>query len=156
MSAAAALLALPACERLGPAADFAANESANQSADATGGKDGGGRARAREAPGGLARQGGGNDLASGAIQASSTTPILNRAYLAGRWTDDGDCDAAAEFGLDGALATMDGRQGQWTLEGDTLTMTIPSGVRTVRIVPVDQNIMDVHNVDGQIGRSTRC
>ena len=35
-------------------------------------------------------------------------------------------------------------------------MTGPAGTNTLRIVPIDQNTMNVVNADGSLGRSTRC
>jgi hypothetical protein len=154
LTAAAAMLALTGCDRLGigganAAGNETANASANQTADSGGGKD----------PAGAAGEAG-KDPAGGAIQASAGgPPPLDRDYIIGRWTDDGDCSnsgQAAEFGADGSFAAANGGGGLWHLDGDRLTMTGPAGTNTLRIVPVDQDTMTVINPDGSLGRSTRC
>lgn len=155
LTAAAALLALTGCDRLGigGGADATANETANaasgNSAAGAGGKDPAGGDEA------AAGSGGGGDLAGGGTPAAAGAVTLDRAYIAGRWTDDGNCAVAVEFARDGRFITHDGGGGLWHLQGDRLTMT---GERTLQlqIVPIDQNTMNVVNPDGSLGRSTRC
>jgi hypothetical protein len=150
LAAAAAMLALAGCDRLGigsggEAANGSANGSANASADA--GKDP--AANAAEAAGG------GKDPAGGAIPAAAGGITLNRDYVAGRWTDNGDCSVAVDFGLDGRFTANNGAGGLWNLDGDRLTMS-GSSTLTLQIVPIDQDTMNVVNPDGSLGRSTRC
>lgn len=153
LTAAAALVALTGCDRLGigGGGDATANETANaasgNSAAGAGGKD--------PAGGDEAQAGGGGDLAGGGTPAAAGAITPNRAYIAGRWTDDGNCAVAVEFAPDGRFITHDGGGGLWHLQGDRLTMT---GERTLQlqIVPIDQNTMNVVNPDGSLGRSTRC
>jgi len=83
-------------------------------------------------------------------------PRSDPAFLAGRWTDNGDCAAAVQFDLGGRFATHDGAAGRWTLNGDRLTMSGDSATLTIQIVPIDRNAMNVVNADGSLGRSTRC
>jgi len=154
LTAAAALVALTGCDRLGfgGGGNATANETANaasgNSAAGAGGKDPAGGDEAAAGSGGGDLAGGGTPAAAGAI-----TP--NRAYIAGRRTDDGNCAVAVEFAPDGRFITHDGGGGLWHLQGDRLTMT---GERTLQlqIVPIDQNTMNVVNPDGSLGRSTRC
>ena len=146
-AALAAMLALTACDRLGIGGSGAANTSANasgNSADAS--KDTPGTPPAASSDG--------KDLAAGATPASSAV-TLDRAYVVGRWTDNGDCSVAAEFGEDGRFEANNGTGGLWNLQGDRLTMT-GSSTLTLQIVPIDQNTMNVVNPDGSLGRSTRC
>jgi hypothetical protein len=151
-AAAAALVALAGCDRLGiGGGNVAANDSANASTNAAGGdKDGANSAAATPAATG-GKDGG------GAIPAASNdgAPALDRAYVSGRWTDDGNCGAAVEFTNDGRFVAANGNEGLWNLQGDRLTM---QGERTLtlQIVPIDQNTMTVVNPDGSLGRSTRC
>jgi hypothetical protein len=150
LAAAAAMLALAACDRLGiggggEAANGSANASANASADA--GKD----------PAANAAQAadGDKDVAGDAVPAAAGGVTLDRAYVAGRWTDNGDCSVAVDFGLDGRFSANNGAGGLWNLDGDRLTMS-GSSTLTLQIVPIDQDTMNVVNPDGSLGRSTRC
>jgi len=147
--AAAALLALTACDQLGIGGGVAVNEAANASANAAGKDDGGGNS-AEAGTGGI----GGKDPA-GATQASAGGTTLDRAYIAGLWTDTGDCTAAVEFNIDGRFVANNGNEGLWNLQGDRLTMTGAS-TTTLQIVPIDHDTMNVVNPDGSLGRSTRC
>ena len=87
--------------------------------------------------------------------ATGTAPTLDRAFLIGRWTDNGDCSNSTEFSQSGQFQTSSGAGGLWTLAGDQLTLT---GSQTMRmqIVVIDQNTINIVNPDGSVGRSTRC
>ena len=152
MIAAAALLALTACDRLGIGGGAAANETANAATNAAGdtGKGVAGTNQAEAGPGGKDPAGATQASAGGAAGVT-----LDRAYIAGRWTDNGDCSVAVEFTTDGRFVANNGNEGLWNLAGDRLTM---QGERTLtlQIVPIDQNVMNVVNPDGSLGRSTRC
>lgn len=148
LTAAAALTALTACDRLGFGGG-GSNDSANASTNAAGGNGAGGGDQTAAADGG-------KDPASSATPAASSgAPTLDRAYVVGRWTDNGDCGVAAEFAADGRFFANNGAQGLWNLQGDRLTMT-GSSTLTLQIVPIDQDTMNVVNPDGSLGRSTRC
>jgi hypothetical protein len=149
-TATAAILALSACDRLG-IGGATSNESANASTNASdANKDGGGGNAQADADGSKDPAAGG-----GAIPAAAGGVNLDRAYVMGRWTDDGDCSAAVEFTEDGRFVASNGNEGLWHLAGDRLTM---QGERALvlQIVPIDQNTMNVVNPDGSLGRSTRC
>jgi hypothetical protein len=88
--------------------------------------------------------------------APAAAPVLDQNYLVGRWADDGDCSRAAEFLADGRFTGADGGIGNWALEGNELIATGPAGTVTVRITPVDQNMMTTVGADGQVETSTRC
>ena len=81
---------------------------------------------------------------------------LDRNYLVGRWTDDGNCDNASEFAADGRFIAPDGQVGLWSLEGDQLTVTGPLGSATIRVSPIDQNRMTGAGADSDGSISTRC
>ena len=149
MSAAAALLALTACERLGIGGGDAANASANGSANASADAD------KDPAANQAAAAAGSKDPAVGAVPAAAGGAALDRNYIVGRWTDNGDCSVAVEFGMDGRFTANTGAGGLWNLDGDRLTMS-GSETLTLQIVPIDQNTMNVVNPDGSLGRSTRC
>lgn len=93
-----------------------------------------------------------------AIPASSTlTPVVDRAFLIGRWTDGRDCHEAGQFTADGRYTNTTGQNAAWALEGDRLTLTFEGAApRTVRVSAADQNTLNVVNPDGSNGRSTRC
>lgn len=88
-------------------------------------------------------------------ESEATAIKVSRDYLIGSWTDDNDCTKAVALAGDGTFTTYDGRQGQWSLQGDQLTM---SGRDTIvmRVVPVDWNTITLVNADGSLGHSTRC
>lgn len=80
---------------------------------------------------------------------------VDNDFMIGRWTDDGDCNDAVEFAEGGVFHTPEGAVGRWSLVGDRLTVS-GAGTLTMRIVPVDDDTIDVINADGGQGRSTRC
>lgn len=84
----------------------------------------------------------------------SPQPIVDRTFMLGRWTDNGDCATALLFTPDGGFVTANGGTGLWQLEGDRLTMT-GHDTLTIRVTPIDQNTITVINADGSLGRSTR-
>jgi len=153
-AAAAALLALAACDRLGlgGAGNAAGNDSGNASANSAGGD---GKDPAENGQAQAADAGGKDPVAAGGVPAvAGGAPVLDRSFLIGRWTDD-DCSAAVEFMSDGRFVAANGNEGLWHLAGDRLTL---QGERTVtmQLEPIDQNVMNVVNTDGSLGRSTRC
>jgi hypothetical protein len=79
---------------------------------------------------------------------------LDRAYLVGRWTDDGDCTAVTEFRADGTFLYPWGDTGQWTLAGDQLTLAGNSSPFTIRVI--DRNTLERTSAGGTPHRSTRC
>jgi hypothetical protein len=151
LAAAAALVTLAGCDRLRGGAT-AANDSVNASVNQAGGNQA--AAPGADGAGGKLNEGG------GAVPAASAGPVqLDRAFLVGRWSDDGDCsadgDTVIEFTGDARFIAADGGTGLWNLDGDELTMTGRDTI-TVQIVPIDRNTMTVVNADRSLGRSTRC
>jgi hypothetical protein len=90
--------------------------------------------------------------------AGAARVALDRDFLVGSWSDSaaGDCSVAVAFGGDGTFATAEGDEGVWTLSGDTLTLTGAAGSRTVTIIPIDRDTMEVVGENGAHDRSTRC
>jgi hypothetical protein len=83
---------------------------------------------------------------------------VDRDFLVGSWSDSGsgDCSATVAFGGDGTFATAEGDEGVWNLSGDSLTLTGAAGSRTVTIIPIDRDTMEVVGENGAHDRSTRC
>ena len=98
-------------------------------------------------------------LSGPAAYAQSQPPAagvaVNRDFIVGSWSDSGDCSTTIAFTADGAYTTGDA-EGQWTLAGDTLTLSGEAGATTLTIVPIDRNTMEVIGADGSHDRSTRC
>jgi hypothetical protein len=100
-------------------------------------------------------------LTAAAIALAPASPVsaqpvrLDRAFLVGRWTDNGDCADATTFNRDASFLASNGGAGLWHLQDGRLTMT---GTRTLRlgVTAVDRNTVTVVNEDGSPGRSTRC
>lgn len=89
-------------------------------------------------------------------EAGAARVAVDRDFLIGSWSDAGDCNTAVVFVGDGTFATADGDQGLWALEGNALILTGAAGTRTVTIIPIDRDTMDVVGEDGAHDRSTRC
>ena len=89
---------------------------------------------------------------------SAATPrvSLDRNFLIGTWSNDGDCATNVAFAADGGYATADGLQGQWSLAGDVLTLQGEAGSATLTIIPIDRDTMEVIGADGSHERSVRC
>lgn len=90
--------------------------------------------------------------------AAATAPraAVDRNFLIGSWSDAGDCSTTVAFLADGGYATADGAEGQWSLIGETLTLSGEAGATTLTIIPIDRNTMEVIGADGSHDRSTRC
>jgi hypothetical protein len=101
---------------------------------------------------------GGNQSANGSASAGASAaaaPALDRAFLIGRWTDNGDCGNATEFGENGQFQVASGASGPWSLAGDRLTLAGEQTL-TMQVVVIDQGTIEIVNPDGSRGRSTRC
>lgn len=88
--------------------------------------------------------------------APSIRQAVDRNFLIGAWSDSGDCSTTVAFTADGGYATADGAEGQWSLAGDTLTLSGEAGATRLTIIPIDRNTMEVIGEDGSHDRSTRC
>ena len=99
-------------------------------------------------------------VSGSAANAQLGTPSAQRAvdrnFLIGTWSDQGDCSTTVAFLADGGYATADGAEGQWSLAGDTLTLSGEAGATRLTIIPIDRNTMEVIGEDGSHDRSTRC
>ena len=112
LALAMAVTALGACN------SGATDEAANGAANAASGNE---AAAPANAPAGAATPAATSANVATAGAGGST---LDRAYMVGRWTDDGDCAAGSttEFRADGSFLFPWGDTGQWTLAGDQLTL----------------------------------
>lgn len=159
LAAAAVLLSLGGCNRTQSSGTTASTQKANNSQTA---QTGGPNAVQVSSTGLPAHSAGpdGRGLAGNpnAIPATSTlTPVVDRAFLIGRWTDGRDCHEAGQFTADGRYTNAAGQNAAWTLTGDQLTLSFEGAApRTLRVSAADQNTLNVVNPDGSAGRSTRC
>lgn len=92
----------------------------------------------------------------GADASVEATPILDRAFLIGRWGDNGDCSKDVTLNADGSFTSYSGGEGQWTLEGTTMRMSGKQSTQQVEVERVDQNTVRITNPDGSVGTSQRC
>lgn len=98
--------------------------------------------------------------APSATPAAASTPeasavALTREFLVGSWGDNGDCSAPITFNADGTFRNAGG-VGQWTLEGDIITMQGQGGAFQLRAQALNQNQILIGNPNGAIGLSQRC
>jgi hypothetical protein len=156
LAAAAAMLGLAGCNMAGRSDNLSANAASGNAAASS--KPADGAAANAAAP--QTADAGKLNAGGGAVPASSTGTAasgirLDRTFIMGRWTDDGNCEKPTEFSQDGRFITPDGNTGLWNLDGDRLTLT---GNRTIgfRVVPLDPNTINIVHDDGSLGHSTRC
>ena len=90
------------------------------------------------------------------LGGAARAAAVDREFLIGSWSDTGDCSTTVAFTADGGYATADGAEGQWSLAGDTLTLSGEAGATRLTIIPIDHNTMEVIGEDGSHDRSTRC
>ena len=88
--------------------------------------------------------------------AVETTPILDREFLVGRWGDNGDCRQDVTLNADGSFTSYTGGEGQWTLNGGTMSMAGKQSTQQVQVEVIDQDHVRITNPDGSIGTSQRC
>lgn len=160
LAATGVLVSLAACDRLSPSGQSASNDRARTTPAARTTPN---AVQASSTSNGVpvttaAATGEGLAGNPNAIPASSSlTPIVDRAFLIGRWTDARDCHAAGEFTADGRYTNTTGQTAAWTLDGDRLTLTFDGAApRSLTVSAPDQNTLNVVNPDGSTGRSTRC
>jgi hypothetical protein len=95
-------------------------------------------------------------FAQASAAPNASRAAVNRDFLIGSWSDEGNCATGVAFTADGTFATAEGDAGVWNLAGDSLTLTGAGGSRTVTIIPIDRDTMEVVGQDGGHDRSTRC
>jgi len=88
-------------------------------------------------------------------QLLAAIQTVDRAFLIGRWTDNGDCSNNVEFFADGRFLTSEGAAGRWTLDGDRLSF-IGNSTVTARVSATGPNAITLNHPDGTVGGSSRC
>ena len=88
--------------------------------------------------------------------AITATPVLDRAFLIGRWGDNGDCTKDITLNADGSFTAYTGGEGQWSLSGSTMRMAGKQSTLDVEVERIDQNTVRITNPDGSVGTSQRC
>lgn len=137
-------LSLAACDRLGLGTQEAGNNAA--ATNASGDKPGEGDA-------GNSAEDGKDPQAGGQAQGGTG---LTQASLAGRWTDNNDCNQVTLLAEDGTFVAPNGGRGNWTIEGTQLTLTGPGGTANFTVALSDPNTMQLISAEGQASQSTRC
>lgn len=92
--------------------------------------------------------------ATSAVAPAGAAPTA--AVLVGRWGDNGDCAKDIVFNADGTFASYTGGVGNWSLDGEVMTMRGAGGTFQVRVEVIDANRLMIQNPDGSIGVSQRC
>ena len=92
----------------------------------------------------------------GAEAAIVATPVLDRAFLIGRWSDNGDCSKDVTLNADGSFTSYTGGEGQWSLSGSTMRMAGKESTQEVDVERVDQNTVRITSPDSSVGTSQRC
>lgn len=153
----AACVTLAGCDRFGSMKSQTNDSAAAAPANAVAAKPGAAPGQAASDPGtGLAGKTDGAVQAGSGTAGSGGSAVIDRAYMVGRWSDDDDCDRAADFFADGRFVPAAGQEGLWNLNGDRLTIVAGGATHSVQLVPIDRNAMTVVNADGSLGQSTRC
>ena len=99
--------------------------------------------------------------ANAPIEAPQAAPPQAGAAIApetlvGRWGDNGDCSKDITFKADGSFQSYTGGVGQWSVDGDIITMTGEGGVFQLRARSIDARTLELTNPDGSVGLSQRC
>lgn len=83
-------------------------------------------------------------------------PALTREFLVGRWGDNGDCGQDVTLNADGSFTSYTGGEGQWSLNGATMSMAGKESTQQVQVEMIDQDHVRITNPDGSVGTSQRC
>lgn len=87
-------------------------------------------------------------------EARKISQPINRTFIVGRWTDNGNCGNSVVFKNDNTF-TSGATTGRWTLQGETLTFLAGNTAKMiVRGVGKDR-ILLVYP-DGRLAQSVRC
>jgi len=81
---------------------------------------------------------------------------LTPAMLVGRWGDNGDCTKDIVINADGTFHSYTGGGGNWSLNGDVMSMTGGNGAFQVRVAVINGRTLMITNPDGSVGTSQRC
>lgn len=89
-------------------------------------------------------------------EAATDTGHITREALLGSWGDNGDCTKLITFNADGTFLSYSGMSGNWTLEGDALTLSGSGGDFLLRVASGGENTLMIGQPDGSFGISQRC
>ena len=88
--------------------------------------------------------------------ANAAMTAIDRDLIVGRWSDQFGCQGPiSEFEEDGTLRIGD-REGTWSLEGNTLTITGNGRTDTARLNYVNSTDIDGTLANGGLLHSFRC
>lgn len=93
------------------------------------------------------------------VEAAATAPTEGaptREFILGRWGENGDCAKDLTINADGTFTSYSGMSGQWTLEGDGLTLSGESSSFALRVAAGPNDTLMIGQPDGGFGSSTRC
>jgi hypothetical protein len=76
--------------------------------------------------------------------------------LVGRWGDSGDCSKDVVFNADGTFHSYTGGDGQYSVDGDLITMSGDGGVFQLRARVLDAGALELTNPSGAVFTSQRC
>lgn len=88
--------------------------------------------------------------------AAADDGAITREQLIGRWGDNGDCTKLITFNADGTFQSYSNMTGQWTLEGDALTLSGEGGEFLLRVASGGGDTLMIGQPDGSFGVSQRC
>ena len=95
-------------------------------------------------------------VAADAMDVSQAAVMPLDQFIVGRWGDSGDCKKDIVFDADGTFRSYTGGSGNWSLSGDTISMTGAGGTFTLRLRQIDQATLETTSPDGAVVLSQRC
>lgn len=89
--------------------------------------------------------------AAEAAAAPAKGDAPTKAFMVGKWAEEGECDLAIDFKADG---TMVGPFDSWELKGNVLTM--PPNPQAITLTVVDDKTLESRNGDRPPAKLVRC
>lgn len=94
--------------------------------------------------------------ATTSTEAPANAGAITSEALLGRWGDNGDCTKLITFNADGTFDSYSGMSGNWTLNGDALTLSGSGGDFLLRVASGGPDTLMIGQPDGSFGVSQRC
>jgi hypothetical protein len=92
-----------------------------------------------------------------AAAATEANPgAITQEALLGSWGDNGDCTKLITFKADGTFDSYSGMSGNWTLNGDALTLSGSDGDFLLHVASGGPDTLMIGQPDGSFGISQRC